>query len=341
MTLYVSSMNRTISQLRERVGLTQAEVAQLVGVSENTIANWEKGGAAKWIRNLNNLCKVLNCKLEDLSQEVSELNPSQRRLTENVCSTVRRYCEASSNHDKKTLIKILSFATLHDALLRYWLDQADEKIKQYQKTSEDKLDIELIINSLVLQNLSQELSLILPYQSTNSSAQPIQEKFNELVAQVHLTQEFLDRYTCFNDNHFCRKLILQNRHLCVYVIGWEPEQKSEIHHHGNSLDAIRVIKGKMNHWLIAPEQWEAKGSVSFEGCLPQGEAWGEEAIIEEGQQVVIDRRYGHQIKNSSGQRLVTLHFRFGSLPEDNYWEPSSESPIMSWSQLEQYQIMST
>lgn len=333
-------MNRTISELRERAGLTQAEVARLVGVSENTIANWEKGGATKWIQNLNRLCKVLNCKLDDLCPETSELAPNQRQLTEQIFDTVRRYCDAFSKRDRKALINISSFATLHNPLLRYWLNQADEKIRQYRKNSEDDLDVELILNSLVLQNLSQELSLILPYPTTQVSAHLTKEKFSDLVSQVNLSPAFLERYTCFHTNHFRRKLILQNRHLCVYVIGWEPGHESEIHHHGNSLDAIRVLQGKMNHRLIAPEQWEAKDTAVVEGFLSQ-EDQGDEVTLEEGQQVVIGQRYYHQIKNASGERLVTLHFRFGTFPEDDDWKTSDEFPIVSWSQVEQYQIMST
>lgn len=56
-----------IAELRDRVGLTQLELSQKVGVTENTIANWEKGRSGlDWIEKLIRLCRTLDCSLEDL-----------------------------------------------------------------------------------------------------------------------------------------------------------------------------------------------------------------------------------------------------------------------------------
>ncbi len=56
-----------IAELRDRAGLTQLELSQKVGVTENTIANWEKGRSGlDWIEKLIRLCRTLNCSLEDL-----------------------------------------------------------------------------------------------------------------------------------------------------------------------------------------------------------------------------------------------------------------------------------
>jgi transcriptional regulator with XRE-family HTH domain len=56
-----------IEDLRRRAGLTQLELSQKVGVTENTIANWEKGRSGlDWIEKLIRLCRTLDCSLEDL-----------------------------------------------------------------------------------------------------------------------------------------------------------------------------------------------------------------------------------------------------------------------------------
>lgn len=56
-----------IGDLREASGLTQRELALKVGVTETTIANWERGRSGlDWIERLIKLCKALDCSLEDL-----------------------------------------------------------------------------------------------------------------------------------------------------------------------------------------------------------------------------------------------------------------------------------
>jgi transcriptional regulator with XRE-family HTH domain len=56
-----------IADLREAAGITQRELALQVGVTETTIANWERGRSGlDWIDRLIKLCKTLNCSLEDL-----------------------------------------------------------------------------------------------------------------------------------------------------------------------------------------------------------------------------------------------------------------------------------
>ncbi|NET87069.1 MAG: helix-turn-helix transcriptional regulator [Kamptonema sp. SIO1D9] len=63
-----------IGELRERAGITQRQLSIEVGVTENTIQNWEKGRAVlEQIKRLIRLCKVLDCKLEDLIEyDISE-----------------------------------------------------------------------------------------------------------------------------------------------------------------------------------------------------------------------------------------------------------------------------
>jgi transcriptional regulator with XRE-family HTH domain len=72
-----SSVSR-IAELREQVGLTQKELSNLVGVTENTIANWEKGRSGiDWIEKLIRLCKALNCDLKSLI----DYQPPERELS--------------------------------------------------------------------------------------------------------------------------------------------------------------------------------------------------------------------------------------------------------------------
>jgi putative transcriptional regulator len=56
-----------IAELREKVGLTQRELALKVGVTETTIRNYEKGRSVlEWIERVIRLCEALDCEPEQL-----------------------------------------------------------------------------------------------------------------------------------------------------------------------------------------------------------------------------------------------------------------------------------
>lgn len=58
-----------IAALREVAQLTQRQLAERVGVTETTIANWEQGRSGlEWMTRLSRLCQTLNCNLPDLIQ---------------------------------------------------------------------------------------------------------------------------------------------------------------------------------------------------------------------------------------------------------------------------------
>lgn len=56
-----------IAQLREQLGLTQLELSQLLEITENTVANWERGrSGVECIERVVKLCKIFSCNPEDL-----------------------------------------------------------------------------------------------------------------------------------------------------------------------------------------------------------------------------------------------------------------------------------
>lgn len=62
-----------VAQLREEAGLTQLELSQLLEVTENTVANWEKGRSGlEWIERVIKLCKIFDCTPEDLIEYVPD-----------------------------------------------------------------------------------------------------------------------------------------------------------------------------------------------------------------------------------------------------------------------------
>ncbi len=56
-----------ILKLRKEANLTQLELSQIIGVTEASIQNWEKGRAGlKHIERVIALCRALNCEAQDL-----------------------------------------------------------------------------------------------------------------------------------------------------------------------------------------------------------------------------------------------------------------------------------
>ena len=62
-------MGAKIRQYRERAGLTQKELAELVGVNHSAVSFWENGKAAPTTANIIKLANVLQCKPGDLFAE--------------------------------------------------------------------------------------------------------------------------------------------------------------------------------------------------------------------------------------------------------------------------------
>lgn len=67
-----------IMNLRKRLNLTQRQVAQAVGVTDQTVSNWEQGVYKPRLTPAQTLalCQILRCSLEELVAVTSEDNSS-------------------------------------------------------------------------------------------------------------------------------------------------------------------------------------------------------------------------------------------------------------------------
>ncbi len=84
-----------IAKLRDQKGLTQLELAQQVGVTETTIANWERGrSGVEWLDRLIRLCATLDCAPEDLLSYIPKFS-NQKKLDEMVRLLEERQKEES------------------------------------------------------------------------------------------------------------------------------------------------------------------------------------------------------------------------------------------------------
>ena len=61
-----------LKELRENLQITQRQLSDKLGVTENTIANWENGRSiSKWLYQIKLLCQALDCSFEELTEDLS------------------------------------------------------------------------------------------------------------------------------------------------------------------------------------------------------------------------------------------------------------------------------
>jgi DNA-binding XRE family transcriptional regulator len=92
--------------MRENFGITQAELAQVIGVAENTVAGWEKGNfdaAKKAIK----LCELLKCDLKDLFSTTSETHLYDQQLLESVASQPTSTNSETGNLFEQTIPRLV------------------------------------------------------------------------------------------------------------------------------------------------------------------------------------------------------------------------------------------
>ncbi|BAZ71231.1 XRE family transcriptional regulator (plasmid) [Fischerella sp. NIES-4106] len=59
-----------VAELRDKAGLTQAQLAVLVGVTTNTIQNWEKENGLDQLERYLKLAEIFGCEVSDLVEYV-------------------------------------------------------------------------------------------------------------------------------------------------------------------------------------------------------------------------------------------------------------------------------
>ncbi len=243
-------------------------------------------------------------------------------LTPNSVDQIRRYCNIRRIYESGLSKKLMDNFNIEDS---YWIRQTNRIIEECESGGNRAIDCEAIVNSFILSSLIRKIEAIPPQRIDLNL-------LKSLIEGVNLTDEFINRYVAFSDQQFNRQLIIQTWSLAVYVISWQPGQESWMHHHGYALDAIKVIRGQMEHWFVPPD--DDNELIPFEASRRGKRYEGPSETYSAGDIVLIDRRQGHQISNSSDEELVTLHFRFGYPPEDNHWRSTNDTEMFVWNQTE-------
>ena len=93
-----------LRNLRKSKKLSQEELSERVGVSRQSVSKWESGVAYPEMTNILILCKIFNCKINDLlSEKIEDFNSFDEEVKMNVVKF-----ESEKQKKVKTLTKILS-----------------------------------------------------------------------------------------------------------------------------------------------------------------------------------------------------------------------------------------
>lgn len=93
-----------LRNLRKSKKLSQEELSEKVGVSRQSISKWESGAAYPEMNNMLILCKIFNCRINDLlSEKIEDFNSFDEEVKMNVVKF-----ESEKQKKVKTLTKILS-----------------------------------------------------------------------------------------------------------------------------------------------------------------------------------------------------------------------------------------
>lgn len=94
-------IGKFISIKRKEKGITQSELAELLGISDRAISKWENGNCLPDASNMQELCKILNITINDLfSGEVVDMEDNVKRLEENLLEMTK----LKEQRDKELLL---------------------------------------------------------------------------------------------------------------------------------------------------------------------------------------------------------------------------------------------
>lgn len=143
------------------------------------------------------------------------------------------------------------------------------------------------------------------------------ERFLDTVSRLRLSDELLESRTRFVADQYARNLVLRTPHFELLVLCWRPEQRSTIHDHAGSLNAIRVRRGELTSRVFRPATGVAAGSGPVELVS--------EEQVTAGQPLVGVNRGGiHQLANTSDEPLVTVHVYAPPLLELTVFDTQSD-----------------
>ena len=142
------------------------------------------------------------------------------------------------------------------------------------------------------------------------------ERLMHLAGRLRLSDELVGNRIAFARDTYARNLVCRTPFFELLVLCWRPGQESTIHDHAGALNAIRVFSGELTSRTFS----RTSGASSGAGPVAQD---GEERVPQDARMVGLDRDGIHQLANTSGDDLVTVHVYAPALMELNVYSTTS------------------
>jgi len=142
------------------------------------------------------------------------------------------------------------------------------------------------------------------------------ERLMDLAGRLLLSDTLVGSRVAFAHDTYARNLLCRTPSFELLVLCWRPGQESTIHDHAGALNAIRVYSGELTSRTFG----RIGGAASGGGPVAQD---GEETVPSDSHMVGLDRNGIHQLANTSGDDLVTVHVYAPALMELNIYSTTS------------------
>lgn len=107
-------IGKFISSKRKEKNITQSKLAEMLGISDGAISEWENGVSLPDVSNMVDLCKILGITINDLfSGEVVDMKSNEKKLEENLLEMKRQIEKA----DQKLLTLEIVIGVLFSLIL--------------------------------------------------------------------------------------------------------------------------------------------------------------------------------------------------------------------------------
>jgi predicted metal-dependent enzyme (double-stranded beta helix superfamily) len=235
--------------------------------------------------------KVLNSSFYKEDTDLEGIFPSEkshqhlRELLSEYYSLIRQSNVSEQGADR--ISEILELAE-HDRLLDECIDKIDQALNVQSEIKPKTLSTDELL--IQLRKLSTE----------NRSNDDLARCFSELVHKFQINHELIDSFIEFNPSTYHLQTVLNQSRFQLFIICWQPGQKTTIHQNFRYFTETLVYKGELTKTKF--KRMRQNGNANLVKNYEQ--------VYSEGEWLSIDKDELHQLANLGSENLVTIHFKY-------------------------------